>query len=216
RGEAVAQELRAQGGEACFVEADVARSGDAQRAVDAALEAYGRLDCAVNSAASAAGIGAFAADVAEDAFDEQLAITLKGVWLCMRAELPALLAHGGGAIVNVSSINGLRATPGASAYAAAKHAVVGLTTSAALEYAAKGVRINAVCPGPTRTPMLEGVFELHAPGDPASAEAAVAGQIPSGRVSESQELGAAIAWLCSAGASSVVGQAIAVDGGASA
>jgi len=133
---------------------------------------------------------------------------LKGVWLCMKYEIPCMLEQGGGAIVNTASVAGLRGTRGLAAYVASKHGVVGLTKSAALEYAPAGLRINAVCPGWIRTPMVEGAFGTHP-----DLEAQISLSEPIGRIGTPEEVAAAVVWLCSDAASFVTGHAMAVDGG---
>ena len=210
RGESLVEELGgASAGEAIFVATDVASADSVTALVHAALDTFGRLDMAVNSAASTAGAGSPTADTEEAAFDEQIAVTLKGTWLCMREQLRAMMASGGGSIVNVSSINGLSGTRGASAYSAAKHGVIGLTRSAALEYGPAGMRINAVCPGPFDTPMLQGVIELA--GGPAFADAYKA-QIPAGRFGTPDEAGELIAWLAAEAPAYMSGSCLVVDG----
>lgn len=134
----------------------------------------------------------------------------------MRSEIAAMLAAGGGAIVNVSSVNGLSGTPMAAAYCAAKHALLGLTKTAAIEYAPRGIRMNVVCPGAHRTPMLERVFAMISPGDPAGAEAMYTALIPAGRIGDPRECGRVIAWLLSDAAAYVSGAIVTVDGAMSA
>ena len=214
RGRAVAEAIGNLGAEALFIPADVSEPDDVRGLVRAALDKYGRLDCAVNNAATAEGsLGRALADVALSDFDRMIAVDLRGVFLCMKHEIPAMLASGGGAIVNVSSIQGIVAGPWSSAYAAAKHGVLGLTRSAALEYAKHGVRINAVCPGAVRTPMLERLFQTVSPSDPSRAERECRDQIPAGRIGTPEEIASVIVWLCSGEASYMVGQAIVPDGG---
>jgi NAD(P)-dependent dehydrogenase (short-subunit alcohol dehydrogenase family) len=149
------------------------------------------------------------AECSEDNFDRVLTLNLKGVFLSMKHQIPALLARGGGAIVNTSSGSGLVGTPGLSAYAASKHAVLGLTKSAALEYVRRGIRINAVCPGVTRTAMLEGFM-----GGDSAVEARVKEANPSGRLGTPEEVAEAVVWLCSEHASFINGACLSVDGGA--
>lgn len=199
-----------------FVAADVSRADDAARIVDAAVSRWGRLDWAVNAAAGGDYLPAPTADITESDWQRMIAVALTGVWLCMRSELTAMVANGAGAIVNVSSVNGLSGTPMAAAYCAAKHAVHGLTKTAAIEYAPRGVRVNVVCPGAHRTPMLEGVFAKVAPGHPAKAEGMYNALIPAGRIGDPSECARAIAWLLSDEASYVSGAVLAVDGGLSA
>jgi NAD(P)-dependent dehydrogenase (short-subunit alcohol dehydrogenase family) len=221
RGAAAVAALAAGADErALFVAADVADSDDVRRAVAAAVARWGRLDGAVNSAAYASPVAAATADLGEAEFDRTIAVNLRGAWLSMKHELAAMLAGGhGGAIVNVSSANGLTGTPMAAPYCASKWALHGLSRTAAAEYGSRGVRINVVCPGPTRTPMLEGVFDRLAAGHPelasdrAAAEALYAARVPLGRIGEAEELARAVAWLLSPAASFVNGAVLSVDGG---
>lgn len=213
RGERAAREL---GSEALFVQADVSRAEDAARIIDTAVGRWGRLDWAVNAAALAELRPAPTAEITEEEWDRTLAVALKGVWLCMRNEIAAMVASGGGSIVNVSSVNGLSGTPMAAAYCAAKHAIHGLTKTAAIEYAPRGVRLNVVCPGAHRTPMLDVALANASPGDPARAEKMYESHIPVGRIGDPRECARAIAWLLSDEASYVAGAVIAVDGAMSA
>ena len=193
-------------GEAIAVRADVSREADCRAMVERALAAYGGLHVAFNNA----GVGAsgFAlADEEEVALNRLIDVNLKGVFLSMKYEIPAMLAAGGGAIVNTASVAGLVGERGIAAYAASKHGVVGMTRTAALDYIGKGVRINAVCPGATRTRMLAGWFQ-----DP-KVEAFVLSRHPIGRIAEPEEIARVVLFLASDDASFVVGQALAVDGG---
>jgi NAD(P)-dependent dehydrogenase (short-subunit alcohol dehydrogenase family) len=199
--------IEAEGGEALFVRCDVSRAADAQSLAARTVEAFGRLDLAHNNAGVGEG-GAFTADTDEAHFDRVIAVNLKGVWLSMKYELPEMVARGGGAIVNTASVAGLVGAPGISAYSASKHGVVGLTKSAALEYAEQGIRINAVCPAATHTAMWEQI-------DPDRREDLLALQAQR-RVADPAEIGAAVVWLCSDLSSYVTGAAIPVDGGLSA
>jgi NAD(P)-dependent dehydrogenase (short-subunit alcohol dehydrogenase family) len=213
RGEAAAQVLRDEGGEALFVETDVSRDVDVEQLVEAVVGRWGRLDLAVNGAALPDLRPAPVAEISEGEWDRALAVDLKGVWLCMKHELRAMLAAGSGAIVNVSSVNGLSGTPGAAAYCAAKHGIHGLSRTAAMEYGPRGVRVNVICPGAHRTPMLEGIFEKVSPGAPQKTEAAYTAHIPLGRIGDPVECARAIVWLLSADASYVNGAILTVDGG---
>jgi len=200
----VASDLRAGDG---VVAADVT-DGDAMRAVVAqAVETYGRLDLAANCAGVGGGHGA-THEYPEAEFDRIVAINLRGTWLSMRAELEAMLRTGGGAIVNVSSTLGLRGSPFAAPYSASKHGVLGLTKTAALEYAQQGIRVNAVCPGAIDTPMMDETFERF----PGFRETLTA-YVPMGRMGGPEEVAGAIAWLCSDAASFVTGEALTVEGG---
>jgi len=205
--EATVKDIVGAGGAATSVEADVSRSADAQRLVAMTLQAYGRLDAAVNNA-GLDGTRAFTADCTEENWDRTVAVNLKGVWLCMKSEIPALLKQGRGAIVNVASVGGLVGVRGLPAYTASKHGVVGLTKAAALEYAKSGIRINAVCPALVDTPMVE--CQLGA--NPELKAQALALQ-PVGRLGTPEEVAQAVLWLCSDAAAFVTGHAMAVDGG---
>lgn len=204
------------GPDALFVRADVEQAEEVHAVVDRALSEHGRLDWAVNAAAWGRFAAAPTASVEELAWRRTMSVDLTGMWLCMRAELNAMSGSGkGGAIVNVSSVNGLSATPMASAYCAAKHGVQGLSKTAALEYAAANIRINVVCPGAHRTPLLQRAFEALSPAAPERAEAMYVERIPLGRIGEPDGCAAAIAWLLSDEASYVTGAVLAVDGGLS-
>jgi NAD(P)-dependent dehydrogenase (short-subunit alcohol dehydrogenase family) len=189
------------------IAADVT-DGDAMRAVVAqAVDAHGRLDLAANCAGVGGGHGA-THEYPEGDFDRIVAINLRGTWLSMRAEIAAMLKNGGGAIVNVSSTLGLRGSPFAAPYSASKHAVLGLTRTAALEYAQQGIRVNAVCPGAIDTPMMDETFERF----PGFRETLTA-YVPMGRMGGPDEVAGAIGWLCSDAASFVTGEALTVEGG---
>jgi NAD(P)-dependent dehydrogenase (short-subunit alcohol dehydrogenase family) len=194
-------------GRARSVEADVTDPAAVDAAVATAVDELGGLHLAVNSAGTA---GTFAAlpDQRLEAWERTLAVNLTGTFLCLQRELPAIVASGGGAVVNVSSAAGLMGFANLPAYVASKHGVIGLTKSVALEYARAGVRVNAVCPASIRTPMLEGF----AGGDEQVLEGMGRGQ-PVGRLGTPEEVAAAIVWLCSDAASFVTGHAMAVDGG---
>ncbi|SCE93108.1 glucose 1-dehydrogenase [Micromonospora mirobrigensis] len=199
--------LSAAGHRVLGVPCDVADEADVAAAVRATVREFGRLDMAFNNA----GIQAPPTDAAdEDAavFDRVNGINLRGVWASMKHELVQMRSQGSGAIVNCSSLGGLVGLPGRAAYHAAKHGVIGLTRSAALEYAPRGVRINAVCPGTIATPMVTDMIDK---GELDRAQA-VADQ-PINRLGEPEEIAAAVLWLCSPGASFVVGVALPVDGG---
>ena len=204
------------GADACFVRADVAQVASVAAVVEQAVARWGRLDWAVNAAALSDLRPAATADITEDEWDRTLAADLKGVWLSMKYELQAMLQVGGGAIVNVSSVNGLSGTATAAAYCAAKHGVHGLSKTAAIEYAPRGIRVNVVCPGAHRTPMLEKVFEHLSPGAPEHGETLMRAHIPAGRIGEPDECARAIVWLLSDAASYVNGAVLTVDGAMSA
>jgi NAD(P)-dependent dehydrogenase (short-subunit alcohol dehydrogenase family) len=203
----VAAELTADGHEVIGVLCDVSCEADVARAVSEAVGRFGRLDMAFNNA----GIQIPAADAADEpaeAFDRVTAVNLKGVWASMKHELAQMRKQGSGAIVNCSSLGGLVGNPRLASYHASKHGVIGLTSSAALEYAPRGIRINAVCPGTIVTPMMTNMVEA---GD--LDEEAVTALAPIGRLGQAHEIASAVLWLCSPGASYVVGVALPVDGG---
>jgi NAD(P)-dependent dehydrogenase (short-subunit alcohol dehydrogenase family) len=194
------------GGDADFIRADVTRPEDVEAMVDKTVERWGHLDCALNNAGTT-GASAPTAEYTLDDWNRAIALNLTGVFLCLKYEIPAMLERGG-AIVNMASGAGLVGFAGLPAYVASKHGVVGLTRAAALEYAGQGIRINAICPGSTRTPMLEGFMG----GDP-QIERMMTRAVPLGRLGRPEEIAEAVVWLCSDAASFVVGHALAVDGG---
>jgi NAD(P)-dependent dehydrogenase (short-subunit alcohol dehydrogenase family) len=212
RGARASQEL---GEHAHYARMDVASAEQVAATIDDTVRRWGRLDWAVNAAALANVRHARVADITEPEWDQTLAADLKGVWLAMKYELPAMIAAGGGSIVNVSSVNGLSATPMAAAYCVAKHGLHGLSRTAALEYAAQGVRVNVVCPGAHLTPMLQGVFASLVPDAPDQAAAMYRARIPMNRIGDPAECARAIAWLLSDAASYVTGAVLTVDGGIS-
>jgi NAD(P)-dependent dehydrogenase (short-subunit alcohol dehydrogenase family) len=197
--------IRDAGGEARFVTCNVAEDESVRSAVQQALGSYGRIDCAFNAAGVDGEGGKMIADGSLDNWHRVMSVNLTGVWHCLRHQIPAMLANGGGAIVNCASSAGLRGAAWCGAYSASKHGVVGLTKTAALEYASQGIRINAVCPGMIETPMTQkpGMGELIAQLVEAS---------PLQRIGQPEEIGAAVLWLCGPDATFVHGQAIAVDG----
>jgi NAD(P)-dependent dehydrogenase (short-subunit alcohol dehydrogenase family) len=202
--------INTQGGQAITLTGDVSRAADVETMVADTLSAFGRLDCAFNNAGIAGhhvdAAGKKTAEWSEEAFDRMIAVNLKGVWLCLAAELRHMQAHGGGAIVNTASIAGLIGLQTSSAYVAAKHGVVGLTKTAALEYADANIRVNAVCPGFIETPMT-------APTRASARGAAIQAQIPFGRYGRPEEIAELVVWLCSDRASYVSGAAYNADGG---
>ena len=201
--------VNAAGGQAISLSGDVSRDADVRAMIDAVVGTYRRLDCAFNNAGIAGwhvdAILKKTAEWSEEAFDRMIAVNLKGVWLCMRHELPQMQAQGSGAIVNTGSIAGLVGLPNSSAYVAAKHGVIGLTKTAALEYAEANIRVNAVCPGYIKTPMTEPSMRLR--GE------AILAQTPLKRMGSPEEIAEMVVWLCSERASYVSGAAYNVDGG---
>jgi NAD(P)-dependent dehydrogenase (short-subunit alcohol dehydrogenase family) len=195
------------GGRALAVRCDVSRAEDVKAALDRTIEVFGRLDYAFNNAGVEQPVTA-AADLTEEQWDRIVGIDLRGVFLCMKHEIPLMLEQGGGAIVNTSSGAGVKGFAGQAAYCAAKFGVVGLTKAAALDYAKAGVRINAVCPGIVETPMMDRFS-----GGTPEGRARVVAQEPVGRMGRPEEIAAAVLWLCSDAAAFVVGHAMVVDGG---
>src|SRR5438876_6331341 len=206
-GEETVRLIKAAGGEAVFIKADVSKAAEVEALVRKTVETYSRLDCAFNNA-GIEGEVAQTSDCTEENWDRTIAINLKGVWLCLKYEIPQMLKQGGGAIVNTASVAGLVGFQGIPAYVASKHGVAGLTKTAALEYAKAGIRVNAVCPGVIHTPMVERAFRA----SPQMAEAAIAME-PVGRLGKPEEIAEAVVWLCSDAASFVTGLPMVVDGG---
>ncbi|MCA4131652.1 glucose 1-dehydrogenase [Arthrobacter sp. M4] len=205
--EKAAQTLVDAGYQALGIGCDVADEEQAAAMVDRTVKTFGRLDMAFNNA----GIQVPPSDAADETaenFDRVNAVNLRGIWAAQKHELRQMRTQGSGAIVNCSSLGGLVGLPERAAYHASKHGVIGLTKSAAVEYAPKGIRINAICPGVINTPMVSGMLETQA-----DAMAAILRDQPIGRLGESDEVAAAVLWLCSPGASFIVGVALPVDGG---
>jgi NAD(P)-dependent dehydrogenase (short-subunit alcohol dehydrogenase family) len=202
-----AEDLVAAGHKAIGIRCDVADEADVAAMVERTVSTFGRLDAAFNNAGVQAPPSDMADEPAEE-FDRVNAINLRGVWACMKHELRHMREQGRGAIVNCSSLGGLVGLPSRAAYHASKHGVIGLTRSAALEYAPRGIRINAVCPGIINTPMVASMLV----SQPEAMKELMKEQ-PIGRLGRSEEIAAAVLWLCSPGASFVIGHALAVDGG---
>ncbi len=206
-GEETVRMIKDTGREAIFVKADVSKASDVETLINTAVRKYSRLDCAHNNA-GIEGVSASTTDCTEENWDRVIGINLKGVWLCMKYEIPQMLKQGGGAIVNTSSVAGLVGFRYIPAYCASKGGIISLTRAAALEYADRGIRINAVCPGVIRTPMVERLT-----GGKKEFEEQYIKIEPVGRLGTSEEVAEAVVWLCSDAASFVVGHPMVVDGG---
>ena len=198
--------IKDTGGEAIFVHTDVTVGREVERLVKAAVDTYGGLDCAYNNA-GIEGAQAGIVDCTEEEWQRVIAVDLTGVWLCLKHEIPAMIKRGGGSIVNTSSVMGLVGAPSIPAYIASKHGVAGLTKAAALEFAKSGIRVNAVCPGAIRTPMIERILAA------GTTEASLAAPQAIPRLGRPEEIAAAVVWLCSDAASFVTGVTMPVDGG---
>lgn len=205
-GEATLRLVEAAGGTGIFVQGDVANSADVQRLVAETVRRYGRLDIAFNNAGIESSVMAPTADQDDADFDKVFAINVKGVYLSMKHEIPAMLKGGGGVIVNTSSVAGVIGMPGAGPYVASKHAVIGLSKNAALEYGKQGIRVNVVAPGAIETPMLDR-FTESVPKD------LLTSLHPIGRLGKPEEIADAVVFLCSPQAAFVTGVTLAVDGG---
>ena len=199
--------IKERGGDGVFVHADVSKSNDVQELISRAVSTYGRLDCAYNNAGIEGYMSGRLHEYPEETWDRLVDINIKGVWLCLKYEIPLMLEQGGGAIVNTASVAGLVGARRLSAYIASKHAVVGLTKAAALEYAQDGIRVNAVCPGTIDTPMMDRLIAGWKTDEDMNTRQ------PIGRLGTPAEVAETVAWLCSDAASLVTGIAMAVDGG---
>jgi NAD(P)-dependent dehydrogenase (short-subunit alcohol dehydrogenase family) len=205
-GESTVDAIAEDGGEATFVETDVSEYDDVEAMVETAVDTYGGLDCAFNNA-GIEGEDEPASEQPLENWDRVIDVNLKGVFHCLKAEIPAMLEDGGGAIVNTSSVAGVVGFPELSPYVASKHGVIGLTKTTAVEYSGEGVRVNAICPGVIDTPMVQRSADT---GD--GIDMAIAAT-PIGRLGQPPEIGDAVVWLCSEDASFVTGEAMVVDGG---
>ena len=206
-GQETVQMVTGTGGQAFFVQADVSQAAQVENMVNRVVAEYGRLDIAFNNA-GIDGIPVRTADSTEDEYDRIMAVNAKGVWLCLKYELQQMLLQGGGTIINTASVAGLIGAHSMSAYAASKHAVVGLTKTAAVEYAGKGIRVNAVCPAIIRTAMVERAF-AHLP----QLEQGAIQNNPSHRIGDPREVAEAVLWLASDASSFTTGATLTVDGG---
>jgi NAD(P)-dependent dehydrogenase (short-subunit alcohol dehydrogenase family) len=206
-GERTVRMIKDGGGAANFIQADISITRQVEAMVDKTVETYGRIDGAFNNAGIEGRIMA-TVECTEENFDRTIAINLKGVWLCMKYEIPQMLKQGSGSIVNTASALGLVAIPGMPAYNASKHGVVGLTRTAALEYAARNIRVNCVCPGVIRTPMVERVIDSGG-----FSEQEFVDSEPVGRMGKPEEIAQGVVWLLSDAASFVTGHPMAIDGG---
>jgi len=206
-GQATVQQIRDAGGTAVFIQTDVSQAAQVETMVNVVVAEYGRLDIAFNNA-GIEGAPVRTIDVTEAEFDQIMAVNAKGVWLCLKYEIPQMLQQGGGTIINTASVAGLIGAHSMPAYAASKHAVVGLTRTAAVEYARKGIRVNAVCPAIIRTAMVERAI-AHLP----QLEQGAMQNNPSRRLGTPQEVAQAVLWLASDASSFTTGATLTVDGG---
>jgi len=209
-GEEAISEIRKEGGEAIFIRADVSQAPDVQASIQACVNTYGGLDCALNNAGIDGTLMVPMADYKKEVWDQVVTTNLTGTFLSMKYEIPEMLKCGGGSIVNMSAMAGLRSgRRTGAAYNATKHGIIGLTTTGAVEYAAQGIRVNAVCPALIQTPMSEATFLK----DEAMVQKAIQ-MYPLGRIGRLEEVTSLVLWLCSSEAAFITGAAIPVDGGA--
>lgn len=199
--------IRSLGEEAIFIKCDVSKTDDVKAMIEKTIATFGRLDYAFNNA-GIEGSNGTTHECTEENWDKTISVNLKGVWLCMKHEIPEILKQGKGVIINCASIAGLVGYMGLPAYVASKHGIIGLTKTSALEYAKQGIRVNAVCPGAIKTRMIDRIT-----GNKKEVEEQFAGMEPIGRLGQPEEVANAVLWLCSDEASFVTGHAMAVDGG---
>ena len=206
-GEATVQMITAAGGQAVFVKADVTKSTEVEAMVQATVKAFGRLDFALNNA-GIDGVRARTADYPEEVWQQVIALNLTGVFLCLKFELPVMVKQGSGVIINMASVAGVTGFPGHAAYTASKHGVIGLTKTAALDYAKAGIRVNAICPAYTRTPMLTRMLEKNP-----EFEEKLISRVPLRRLGTAEEIAQAVIYLCSDAAAFITGHSLVMDGG---
>lgn len=206
-GEATVQMITDAGGQAVFTKSDVTKSGDVEAMVQTVLKTFGRLDFALNNA-GIDGVRARTADYPEDVWHRVIDLNLTGVFLCMKSELSVMVKQGGGVIVNMSSVAGVTGFPGHAAYTASKHGVIGLTKTAALDYAKAGIRVNAICPAYTHTPMLTRMLERSP-----DLEAKLVSRVPMQRLGTAEEIAKAVIYLFSDAAAFITGHSLVMDGG---
>lgn len=209
-GKETVQMIEQAGGDAIFIRTDVSDRIEVMEMVNKAIEVYSRIDCAVNNA-GVEGMLVNISDYPEEMWNRVIGVNLTGVWLCMKYEIPQMLKQGGGVIINMASVFGMVGLANASAYIASKHGVVGLTKAAAIEYSAKGIRVNAVCPGFIETPML--MERSLKAGENPEVYQQIASLHPIGRLGKPEEIAETVLWLCSDGASFVTGHSMVADGG---
>ena len=206
-GKEVESMINNMGIETLFVKTDISNSAQVDNLISQAVEKFGRIDCAHNNA-GIEGDRIPTTDLDEETFDKVLSVNLKGTWLCMKREIEQMLKQGGGSIVNTASVAAFVGLGGLSAYTASKHGIVGLTKTAAIEFAKQKIRVNAVCPGPVKTEMLSKTFESNP-----KLEATVLAMEPQGRIGNPEEVASAVIWLSSEQSSFVTGTSLVVDGG---
>jgi len=206
-GEATVQTITLAGGRSVFVKADVTKSGEVEAMVQETVKVFGRLDFALNNA-GIDGVRARTADYPEEVWHQVINLNLTGVFLCMKSELPVMVKHGSGVIVNMSSVAGVTGFPGHAAYTASKHGVIGLTRTAAIDYAKAGIRVNAICPAYTHTPMLDRMLAKSP-----DLEAKLISRVPLRRLGTAEEIAQAVIYLFSDAAAFITGHALVMDGG---